>query len=584
MVQYARSLGIRFILLVPVFNKDGSHWGVLGGHFCEPPLDRGRTLQRVLGALADVYTAARGHYLAEQDLQSASHAAAESARAKGEFLANMSHEIRTPLNAVIGLADILRGLDASPEQVQYLDMIQHAGGALLSIINDVLDFSKIEAGQLQLDPVPVDLPALLNEVVDMMAYHAQHQGLELVYHLDPAARLRTELDAVRLKQVLINLLNNAIKFTEKGHVSLRVRLEQRDGRTRCRFDVADTGIGIPAVTQSQIFEKFTQADASHTRKYGGTGLGLAICRSLVGLMEGDITLKSRVGRGTLFTVTVPLEVVEPTDSELLPEPALVGRRFLAVMPSAAARESLATTLGELGLAGLTLDDPRDLPLLLAQQPADLVLADAQMDSLMLEQVRQAVDACRPAPPRILLCPLGDQRHSESLKDQQWSGFVHKPVRRPVIRRELLAILDPAGAAAGWRPPRRSRWVLLHRNPRAPGGGQHLQPEGGRQAAGQPGLRRHRGRERRTRRGRRRGSRVRSGAHGLPDAGDGRPGGHAPHPTPRGRHRAPAHRRHDRQRHERAPRGLPVRRHGRLRQQAHQQGHPAHRPGALGPCA
>jgi PAS domain S-box-containing protein len=445
-VAYARQLGVRFSLLVPVFNKSGSLWGVLGGHFTSVPEGRGHSLQRVLGALADVYTAARDHYLAERELQIASRAASDSARAKGEFLANMSHEIRTPLNAVIGLADILRSLEPSAEQVQYLDMIQHAGNSLLGIINDVLDISKIEAGQLQLDPVPVDLPALLNEVVDMMAYHAQQQGLELIYHLDPAAAVRTELDAVRLKQVLINLLNNAIKFTEHGHVSLRVRSEQQDGRTWCRFDIADTGIGIPAATLDRIFEKFAQADASHTRKYGGTGLGLAICRNLVGLMGGTIGLKSKEGRGTLFTVMVPLPVAAPSVAEVLPEPGLAGRRFVAVMPSPAARESLATTLRELGLAGLTLADPADLAAHLARNPADLVLADAQMASVTLDEIGQAVDACPDAPPRVLLTPLGDVRDRAALARHGWVASLQKPVRRPVLRRELLALLSASGPA------------------------------------------------------------------------------------------------------------------------------------------
>ena len=320
LARYMQDLDLKFVLFVPVFSKDGSLWGVLGGHFNEAPADRADSLRRLLGYLADVYTASRDHYLADRELQEASRAAAASARAKGEFLANMSHEIRTPLNAMIGLADILRGLGPSDEQSNYLDMINQAGDALLGIINDVLDISKIEAGQLALDPVPVDLPALLGEIVDMMAYHAQQQGLELVYHLDPTARLRADLDAVRIKQVLINLLNNAIKFTEHGHVSLRVRAAERDGATWCRLDVADTGIGIPAETRDSIFDMFTQADASHTRRYGGTGLGLAICRNLVELMGGTIALSSKVGRGTRFTVELPLTGVGATAGRRCPIP------------------------------------------------------------------------------------------------------------------------------------------------------------------------------------------------------------------------------------------------------------------------
>ncbi|MBD3221469.1 response regulator, partial [bacterium] len=444
--RYSRSLGVRFILLVPVFNKDGKHWGVLGGHFAQPPADRGLGLERVLRNLADVYAAGRSHYVADQELQEASRAAAESARVKSEFLANMSHEIRTPLNAVIGLADILRGLSPTEEQGHYLDMINQAGDALLGIINDVLDISKIEAGQLALDPVEVDLASVLNEVVDMMAYHAQQRGLELVYHLDPDARLRTEVDAVRLKQILINLLNNAIKFTETGHVSLRVRREQRDDGPWCRFDVADTGIGIPEATLETIWDKFTQADASHTRKYGGTGLGLAISRNLIELMGGEISVTSKLGRGTRFTVRVPLEGTLPDDLAPLPDPVLTGRRVVAITPSPAARENLAAYLRDLGLQAVALSGTDDLALHLSHGPVDAVIVDAQMDSHTLDAVCRAIDAGEASPPRLLLTPLGDDRDRAALRAEGWQGSLQKPVRRPALRRQLVQLLNPAAAA------------------------------------------------------------------------------------------------------------------------------------------
>jgi two-component system sensor histidine kinase/response regulator len=322
-----------------------------------------------------------------------------------------------------------------------VEMIHQAGDALLGLINDVLDFSKIEAGQLQLDPVEVDLPSLLAEVVDMMAYHAQQQGLELVYHLATSARVRATVDPVRLKQVLLNLLNNAIKFTEVGHVALRVSL---DAEGRCRFVVADTGIGIPADKLARVFDKFTQADASHTRKYGGTGLGLAICHSLVSLMGGEIEVASKPGRGTLFSVTLPVACRPLENLPPLPEPELAGRRHLTIILDAAARASLGGYLADLGVAGLSCGDPLAAVNELAFGAYDFVLVDGQLDSLLQQTVRDAV-AALPAerrPHLVLVTPLGDDRDSSELLVEGWAAVLHKPARRPTLRRALHAALNP----------------------------------------------------------------------------------------------------------------------------------------------
>jgi PAS domain S-box-containing protein len=437
----ALSLGARFLVLAPIFSREGKLWGIIGAHCPAPPQPDGTGMRRVLAGLADLYIGALGRVEAETDLQQAKDTAEASASAKGDFLANMSHEIRTPLNAVIGLADILRGLSPTPEQAHYVQMIHQAGDALLGLINDILDFSKIEAGQLQLDPVEVDLPSLLAEVVDMMAYHAQQQGLELVYHLDADARVRATVDGVRLKQVLLNLLNNAIKFTEEGHVALRVSLDA-DGR--CRFLVADTGIGIPSDKLIHVFDKFTQADASHTRKYGGTGLGLAICNSLVTLMGGAIEVVSKPGRGTMFTVTLPLEHRPAEPQAPLPEPDFVGRRHLSIILDPAARECLTGYLADLGVNGLSLGDPLTGVGELLFGGYDFLLVDGQLDSILLETVRHAVIESPPdrRPHMVLVSPLGDEREPSELMAEGWSAVLHKPVRRPTLRRALQAALNP----------------------------------------------------------------------------------------------------------------------------------------------
>ena len=443
----ARSLGTTFLVLAPVFSREGKLWGIIGAHFQEPPETGCHGCRRILAGLADLYIGASSRVQAENDLQQAKETAEANASAKGEFLANMSHEIRTPLNAVIGLADILNDLHPTPEQAHYVEMIHQAGNSLLGLINDILDFSKIEAGQLELDPVEVELPSLLAEVVDMMAYHAQQQGLELVYHLAPSARIRTVVDPVRLKQILLNLLNNAIKFTETGHVALRV---SHDNEGQVRFVVADTGIGIPPEKLTHIFDKFTQADASHTRKYGGTGLGLAICNSLAEMMDGIIEVASKPGRGTLFSVTLPL--IGEIDESLppLPDPELVGLRHLSVMLDLAARENLTSYLIDLGIAGMSLGDPLSIAGALACDDYDFVLVDAQLDSLLLEGVRRAtMDVPAAKRPRlVLVTPLGDERDTTELEAEGWSAVLHKPVRRPTLRRALKTAIDPRATIAG----------------------------------------------------------------------------------------------------------------------------------------
>jgi len=439
-IALARELGVRFLMLAPVFDSDGKLWGILGAHCTEPPQPDCLGCRRVLASLADLYAQARSRFLAEASLTKAKEAAEASSTAKSEFLANMSHEIRTPLNAVIGLSDILRGLEPNPEQARYLQMIHHAGESLLGIINDILDFSKIEAGQFELDEVELDLPTLLSEVVDMMAYHAQQQGLELVYHLEPSARLQTTADPVRLKQILLNLLNNAIKFTENGHVALRVN--HVDGLTQ--FTVTDSGIGIPPHQIDHIFDKFTQADASHTRKYGGTGLGLAICSNLVRMMDGNISVESTVGHGTSFTVSLPLKGEVPSSRSLLPDPLLQNLRHLVVMPDPTARKVVKAYLHDLGLEGDVTGDAVEAGDLLKSRSYDVALIDGQFDSILLERILDSVQS-QPAadrPHMIQLTPIGDHRDAEDLSGDGWDVSLHKPVYRRIIRKTLRRLQSP----------------------------------------------------------------------------------------------------------------------------------------------